>query len=788
MRVRRAAELLVGAFGRGEVEAAEAYRGAVVVLMRVVFLRLAAPRRLDEVSTWSQLMALFHAVHREHGGSLFGDDGLSWLPAEVDDETVVGLLRAAGDGLDVEEIGYAYESLLSFEAHRPAPGSLLVTESALRRATGTHYTPRELAEEIVEGALAPLVHHPGPVQTSDVTRWRLRPAAELLELRVADIAMGSGAFLVAAARYLSDRLHDVSEWPPDECRRRVVERCLYGVDLNPMAVEMARLSLWLIAGDSDRSFAFLDHRLVAGDSLLGVAGTSVPDRFRADLITGAALAGVKRATLRRVEAGGADVARESAARWLATGRPPGGFERRPLHWPLTFPEVFARGGFDAVIGNPPFLGGKRISGALGKAYREYLVTVVGHGVKGNADLIAYFLLRAHALLGPAGQTGLIGTNTLAQGDTREVGLDQLVAGGVTITRAVKSRRWPSRSAALDYCVVWTSRVPHAGPARAITSSLEPASRVSGTPRRLRGSAGIAFIGNFVNGIGFVLSPRERADLIADEPRAAEVVSEYLSGQDLNNRPDLTASRWIIDFRDWPLARAAGYPRCLARIERLVKPARDALPDAKRATREKWWQYEKLAPALRRAIGGLDRVVAISLVGKAVMPAMVPTGQVFSHMLGVFATDDPAMLALLSSSPHYWWAAGRASTLGTTLRYTPSDTFETFPLPAPTVRLRELGERLDRSRRELMLGRGWGLTATYNRVADPACQDGDVAGLRRVHREIDEAACRAYGWNDLDLGHGFHGNRYTIGPEARREVLDRLLELNLARHDVEHLLP
>ena len=86
------------------------------------------------------------------------------------------------------------------------PGALYVSKSALRASTGTHYTPRLLAEQVAEGALEPLVYYPGPLQTADRSKWRLRIADEILSLRVADIAMGSGAFLVAACRYLAGKL------------------------------------------------------------------------------------------------------------------------------------------------------------------------------------------------------------------------------------------------------------------------------------------------------------------------------------------------------------------------------------------------------------------------------------------------------------------------------------------------------------------------------------------------------------------------------------------------------
>jgi hypothetical protein len=192
-----------------------------------------------------------------------------------------------------------------------------------------------------------------------------------------------------------------------------------------------------------------------------------------------------------------------------------------------------------------------------------------------------------------------------------------------------------------------------------------------------------------------------------------------------------------------------------------------------------------------AIQDLDRVIVIALVSKVVMPALVPAAQVFSHQLGVFATDDSGMLALLSSAPHYWWTIDRASTLETRIRYTPSDVFETLPLPEVTPEMSDLGDRLDTFRRDLMLSRQAGLTATYNLVHDPNCTDPDIAGLRAIHRAIDEAVLRAYGWTDLlasGLAHTFHdtrqGTRYTIGPAVRQEILDRLLELNQARHAAE----
>lgn len=172
-------------------------------------------------------------------------------------------------------------------------GSVYVTASTRRRATGTHYTPPSLTEPIVRHALEPVVYE-GPAEGLPEEEWQLKRPAELLELEVCDIAMGSAAFLVAACRYLAARLVEAWDQHPDEtpegpgadpeerdltARRLVAERCLYGVDKNALAVDIAKVSLWLITLRKDRPFTFMDHALRHGDALLLVPWrTSSPGR------------------------------------------------------------------------------------------------------------------------------------------------------------------------------------------------------------------------------------------------------------------------------------------------------------------------------------------------------------------------------------------------------------------------------------------------------------------------------------------------------------------------------
>ncbi|MEU3338492.1 DNA methyltransferase, partial [Streptomyces sp. NPDC006668] len=528
------------------------------------------------------------------------------------------------------------------------PGGVLLVETPSRASAGAHYTPRSLAEEVVRHALEPLVYSPGPHQTADQEAWQPISSDEILDLKIADIACGSGAFLVAAARYLAARL--VEAWRRDQVAtgnahdlyvraiRKVVARCLYGADINGMAVEMCKLSLWLVSLDPKLPFSFVDDKVLHGNSLLGLTDA---DQLRAlhiapgkgaatplfDLGEGAEairhldIDGVlTRATRLRQSLASevnADDPQRSATtkrrQWreyqyltrqltdvangvIATGLRLGGkpgralteayenlriavglaypaegdgkpdrtmldgiltagltptvatdYQRwKPLHWILAVPDVMERGGFDAIIGNPPFLGGQKLTGAMGTNIRDWFVAVIANGRKGSADLVAYFALRAHQLLTARGYTGLIATNTLAQGDTREVGLDQLTGSGIEIRRAIKSAPWPSSSAALEYCAVWTSKeqlAPEAGrvldgeQVAGITSSLDRKSRVSGRPFRLVANQGRSFIGSYVLGKGFILEPQRAYELIERDPRNKDVLFPYLNGEDLNSRPD-----------------------------------------------------------------------------------------------------------------------------------------------------------------------------------------------------------------------------------------------------------
>ena len=803
-------------------------------------------------------------------------------------------------------------------------GAFIVTTGSDRRETGTHYTPKSLTEAIVTETLTPIAYV-GPAEGAPREQWALKAPAELLDLKICDPAMGSGAFLVQACRWLADRL--VEAWSQAEgtgktvsvdgevldapdtkeplprdteartviARRLIAERCLYGVDLNPLAVELAKLSIWLVTLAKGRPFGFLDHNLRCGDSLLGIhrldqltelsmvptgkgqqrlfgqniqqavhEAIELRQRLREmpirDIHDVEAMARLDADARRKLEvperianafigevfaSGGIGTALESALASLtiqagqaidgdrealasmcrrsivalSTDLPAHKPARRPFHWPLEFPEVFAheRGGFDGIVGNPPFLGGQRITGVTGTSFRDWLVAHIAEGRRGSADLVAYFFLRAWSLLRDGGGFGLLAVNTIAEGDTRQVGLEAMVGVGAVIHAAYPNEPWPGKAAVITSRVhvhkgEWSGERSLLGrPAPFISAFLSD--REEWSPERLKANEGLAYQGSIVLGMGFVLLPDQARTMLDADPRNAEVIFPYINGDDLNSDPEQKPSRWVINFWDWPETKAKTYTLPYEWLEENVKAERLANKD--KGAREKWWLFLRARSELYHAIGRgrhfvrhpdgwspsrsqPPRVLAITRVSKTLAFSFVDSNIVFSDATVAFSLGRGRDFALLQSNVHAVFAWQHASRLKSDLRYSQTDALEPFAFPggfsdAQNDPLDGLGDRLHQERIEVMRTDRIGLTKLYNRFHTDTERDPRIQGLRALQCEMDASVARAYGWDDLDLGHGFHEVpylpendrvRFTISETARVEVLRRLSELNRQRYEEE----
>jgi hypothetical protein len=834
------------------------------------------------------------------------------LKKQVDEESYRRLLLSCGNNVHLADRIKPFALLLRTDSWGEPivypENSFIVALGNDRRDTGSHYTPRSLTEPIVQHTLEPLVYL-GPAEGKPQNEWVLKSPAEILDLKVCDMAMGSAAFLVQAARYLGEKLieawsaaedngkrvtvdglvvddlGDAEPLPEDKAeqiviaRRLVVGRCLYGVDINPMAVELAKVSLWLVTMMRNRPFGFLDHALKCGDALLGVSSVEQIENFSlrpgerqvtfasANLFRYVDEASAKRRALEdlpsndhtqietknrlHAEAEAATAKVKAVADCLIAfelrGLNGDAYEdqrteeaekvqllmkhdadaslkspisnlqsavatyardqlrgRRPFHWAVEFPEVFARGGFDALVGNPPFLGGKKISGNFGDDYRSFIAEYLGKSRKGVADLSVYFLLRALNLASDSADVGLVLSSSIAEGESKRVGLDHLAEFGAEVINAEKNRVWPG-SASVTYSALILAKPSWQGgrwldglEVPSISASLTPTISESGKAHRLAANRNLAFIGSYILGTGFTIPPEEARDWCAKHPHYKEVLFPFLSGGEMNDHPTYEAPRWVINFFDWPLDRtsapagytgrvAADFPELLEIVRREVKPLRDQCK--RKVYRERWWQFGEKGVDLYKAIKGRHSVLAVAASAtKHVEFAVLPPNIIYALTLAVIPRDSFSVFALLSSGVHKEWVREHASHNLSLSRYTPSDCLQTFPFPNRIGALEEIGTTFHDLRRQIMQTRQEGLTKTYNRFHDRGEQSADIARLRALHVEMDQAVAAAYGWSDLDLGHGFRatkqGERYTISEPARRTVLDRLLALNHQRYEEE----
>ena len=868
--------------------------------------------------------------------------------------------------LDVEEFGSIYEGLLEYQpvfTDNMGQPIFSFVKGNERSKSGSHYTPEELVK--------PLITHSLDYLIADKLKMA-NPEAELLSLKICDVACGSGHILLSAARRVGfelARYRSKEDQPtPTAMRaatRDVIRNCIYGVDLNPLAVELCKVALWLEAHQPGEPLNFLDHHIKCGDAIVGLAhreelengiadeafktlpgddktlakilrDQNVRERkarndegqqLKADFekttndsvheamaeyksfmqqpettpeeierkarayrrfmdgkgysfLKAMADTQVAQFFISKTEKNKDQLLTDAEFRLILTGHQ--GWQDRRMamatavaqqkhffHWFLEFPEVFNEGGgFDCILGNPPFLGGQKLTGSFGDNYLEFIK--YNFSPIGAVYLVTYFFRRIFGIIKTGGFQSLISTNTIAQGKAREDGLDIIVNQGGSINHAIKSMKWPGE-AAVEVALVtitkqrWKGKFVLASKeVKTITPYLDDAETL-GNPYLLKRNEGKSFQGSIVLGKGFVLEPNEAQALIAKDPKNNDVLFPYLNGDDLNNNPDQSPSRWVINFSDWTEEKAREYPDCFEIIERLVKPERQRWTIDKNGNEifgeyalrkplpEKWWIYGEKRPALYQSISNMKKIMVISRISKYLIIDICSSERVFTDSIFVLS-EFVSKFGVIQSTLHSEWAQKNSSTMGDGLRYSGSGSFETFPFPQyissnQEQQLEQIGEAYYEFRRQLMLKMQLGLTKTYNafhareitnltgfenlsgldkktiekkygkevwnlwnhlQKTEGTCSlEEAIAGiieLRRLHVLMDEAVLEAYGWDlpltpsqeggtksGIALRHDFYEVdylpendrvRYTIHPDARKEILKRLLELNHKIHAEE----
>ena len=788
-------------------------------------------------------------------------------------------------------------------------GAFIVTTGSDRRETGTHYTPKSLTEIVVAETLTPIVYS-GPAEGTPRAEWALRSPAELLDLKICDPAMGSGAFLVQACRWLADRL--VEAWAEAEAqghtvsvdgrvadadadaivealprdtevrnivaRRLIAERCLYGVDLNPLAVELAKLSIWLVTLAKGRPFGFLDHNLRCGDSLLGIdrleqltelsmspGGHSqarlfgknvskaidealalrlrlreIPIRDIRDVETMATLDAAARAKLRfssyladaliatafatrnsqALETRLAELAtyadqlanspsvelevlRRRAAADLAIDTH-GTVSRTPFHWAIEFPEVFQREypGFDAWVGNPPFMGGRKISSNLGDAYEKALKRLLLDGAKGSVNLVAYFLVRSLRLLRHSGAAGFIATDSITESDTRTLALSR-VFDRSTAYFGLSSFPWPGTAGVYVSVLVFSLRT-WAGVVMldgkqvdSISTMLEPGSELA-APHPLQSNAGFCSDGVKVQGIGFVLDEAEASSIIEREPDSNEVIAKYIVGDDINTCPSQTGSRWVINFWTRDEDEAKKFKTPWAIVNERVRSYRESL--TRQVHESCFWKFWDRREAFHDRVRQHGTVLVASKLSKHFCVTFGDPKNIYSEKAKLFDFTTYSAFAVLQSVAHTEWALVWGSTTGETPAYVGSSCFDTFPFPSSMLvdgrlsyqavdpHLETAGKAYFEHRAVMCKQRQQGFTAIYNLLHSQVEDSEDVVRLRELIVSLDRAVLAAYGWQDIEIRHHFvetkRGERFSVDGTTRAEILKRLSALNRQRHEEE----
>ncbi len=590
-----------------------------------------------------------------------------------------------------------------------------IFESAIdkqqRHASGIHYT----SEIDIMKIVSPTINRywRAKIEAANTLKELNQLQLELQSYRVLDPACGSGNFLYLAYQQLKVIEQELLEKISDRRRSNteqmqisfVTPQQFFGMDTNPFAVELARVTLTIA-------------RKIAIDNL-GLNEPALPlDSLDKNILCRDAL-----------------------------------FEP----WPRA----------NAIIGNPPFLGGKHTRIALGDEYMDKVFAKFNE-VKDSVDFCCYWFRIAHDNLGENDRAGLVGTNSISQNKSRSASLEYICENGGYIYDAISTQPWSGEAKVHVSIVNWSRQKPEnyyldKKEVARINSSLTDTVDVTSAVK-LKANQNICFQGVIPVGKGFIVTEEEVNKWIELEPKNRDVLKLLADATSLAKKPHGKPDRWIIDFNDMSLEDASSYPLLLERIKTTVKPERDN--NRRKVTRVNWWKFGEKRPAMREAIAPLSYYFTVPRVSKWFIFLPAETNWLPADSTNIVAADDFYILGVLTSKIHRLWVKAQSSTLKGDTRYTHNTCFHTFPFPqTPTpetvAQIRTAAEKLHQYRSEQMEAKQWGVTKLYNQFFDEPASE-----LYRLHSRLDELVMKAYGFAPQD------------------DILEKLLELNreLARRE------
>ncbi|OKH17501.1 DNA methyltransferase [[Limnothrix rosea] IAM M-220] len=416
---------------------------------------------------------------------------------------------------------------------------------------------------------------------------------------------------------------------------------------------------------------------------------------------------------------------------------------------------------DAIIGNPPFLGGKNARISLGDRYMERVFAKFSD-VKDSVDFCAYWFRKAHDHIHQNGRAGLVGTNSISQGKSRAASLEYILQSGGYIHEAISTQPWSGEANVHVSLVNWTKEEPSTylldnQIVKRINSSLKSIIDVT-SAEKLKVNSNHCFQGVIPVGKGFIVTEEQVIRWNKQDKRNKDVLKLFSMGSNLAKEVNGKPTRWIIDFSNMPIEDVSLYKLPFEHIKINVKPEREKNREA--VMREKWWRYKRTNEAMRTALKELSLCFAVPRVSKWAVFIPFPSNWLAGDKSVVVASDDFYMLGVLTSDVHRQWMHAQKATLKADIAYTHKTCFETFPFPQAaskklTEQIRQAMIELHEYRSEQMEQKQWGITKLYNAFFDePASQ------LYKLHKKLDALVLKAYKFKKGD------------------DILEKLLHLNL----------